>query len=356
MITLLDCIKRIPSVISNILEEQESAFAEFEQYISDKVQQMDELVLIGSGTSNTVSLTACPFMEKASGLRVRAVYPNELASEHAVINPHALHVFISQTGTSKVVRQVMERLKSEGYWTAALTESAETPIAQAAVCFVPMNLGPEEYPMRTIGYTGSVLDLMLLSLHAGRMRGKLTGEQFTKYLKDASEVPGYHKEITDLAENWVRAREQQILNSRCVIFTGAGSLYGVAQEASVKFWEVPYLASFGYELEEGLHGPNYGYSSEHCVIVLNDGRLERDKALALVRYTKENFRNGFMIGPETAAADDLKLPLPGNDFDCLALSGAVQVMAYFLAEDQGIDTTVPHDHTVMNRYFMTHTV
>ena len=250
----------------------------------------------------------------------------------------------------------LNRLNREGFWTTALTESKETPIAQAAVCVVPMNLGPEEYLMRTIGYTGSVLDLMLLALHVGRARGHIMEEQYTQYLGEAAKVPGYHKIITDRAEIWVRAREQQILNSRCVIFTGAGALYGVAQEASVKFWEVPYLASFGYELEEGLHGPNYGYSSAHCVIVLNDGRLEKEKALALVRYTKETFGNGFMIGPEVAAEDDLQILLPGNDFDCLALSGAVQVMAYFLAEDQGIDTTAPRDHTVMNRYFMTHAI
>ena len=356
MITLLDCIKRIPSVITHILEEQAVSFAAFDQYIEEKAKQLDELVLIGSGTSNTASLTARPFMEKASGLRVHAVYPNDLAAEYAVRNPRALYVFVSQTGTSKVVRQVMDRLNEEGFWTAALTESAETPIAQAAVCHVPMNLGPEEYLMRTIGYTGSVLNLMLLSMHVGRARGHLTAEQTAQYMEDAARIPEYHRETTDRAESWIRAREQQMLKSRCVIFTGAGALYGVAQEASVKFWEIPYLASFGYELEEGLHGPNYGYSSEHCVIVLSDGRLERDKALALTRYTKETFGNGFIIGPEVAASDDLQISLPGNDFDCLALSGAVQVMAYFLAEDQDIDTTAPRDHSVMNGYFMTHTV
>ena len=354
MVTLLDCIQRIPSVIINILDGHETAFGDFGRYLYDKNEQLDELVLVGSGTSNTVSVTARPFMEKASGLRVHAVYPNELASGDAVLNPRALYVFISQTGTSKVVRRVMDRLNAEGYWTAALTESEETPIARASVCHVPMNLGPEEYPMRTIGYTGSVLDLMLLSMHVGFKRGHLTKTQFAAYIREAAKIPGYHRKITSLAEAWVRERERQILDSRCVIFTGAGSLYGVAQEASVKFWEIPYLASFGYELEEGLHGPNYGYGREHCVIVLNDGRLEREKALALTRYTKETFGNGLIIGPETAASDDLQIPLPGNDFDCLALSGAVQTAAYVLAEDQGIDTTVPHDHTVMNRYFMTH--
>ena len=356
MVTLLDCILRIPSVIEHILDEQENAFAAFRKYIEDKIEKLDELVLVGSGTSNTASLTARPFMEKASGLRVRAIYPNDLMAEGAVVDPHALYIFISQTGTSRVVRQVMDRLNEDGFWTAVLSESPETPIAKAAACFVPMNLGPEEYLMRTIGYTGSVLDLMLLSMHVGQARAHLTEEQFIQYLKDAAQVPAYHQEITARAEDWVKAREEQILRSRCVIFTGAGPLYGVAQEASVKFWEVPYLASFGYELEEGMHGPNYGYGSEHCVIVLNDGRLEKDKALALTRYAKEVFGNGLIIGPVTSAEDDLKVPLPGNDFDCLALSGAVQVMAYFLAQDQGIDTTAPRDHSVMNSYFMTHSV
>ena len=73
MVTLLDCILRIPSVIEHILDEQENAFAAFRKYIEDKIEKLDELVLVGSGTSNTASLTARPFMEKASGLRVRAI-------------------------------------------------------------------------------------------------------------------------------------------------------------------------------------------------------------------------------------------------------------------------------------------
>ena len=354
MITLLDCIHRIPSVIEGIISREKDAFRAFDAQFSAHADQIDELVLIGSGTSNTVSLTACPFMEKASGLRVCAVYPNEAVREDAVLNPHALYIFISQTGTSKVVRQGMDRMMEAGFMTVALTESGETPIARASACHVPMNLGPEEYPMRTIGYTGSVLDLMLLSMHAGLLRGHLTEKVYETYLQEMLRVPAFHKNATEKAAVWIRAREKKLWDSRCVIFTGAGALYGVAQEASVKFWEIPYLASFGYELEEGLHGPNYGYSGEHAVIVLNDGRLETEKALALTRYTKETFGNGYIVGPVTAAEDDLALPLPGNDFDCLVLSGAVQVMAYFLAEDKGIDTTIPHDHTVMNRYFETH--
>ncbi|MBQ6550672.1 MAG: SIS domain-containing protein [Lachnospiraceae bacterium] len=354
MITLLDCIHRIPSVIERILSGQEEAFRDFDCYLSGKAEQLREIVLIGSGTSNTVSVTARPFMEKAAGLIVRAVYPNEAASPDAVLGRDALYVFVSQTGTSKVVRQVMDRLMELGYWTAALTESGETPIAKASACHVLMNLGPEEYLMRTIGYTGSVLDLMLLAMHVGRARGYLSEKAFHEYLHEAARVPAYHKDVTKRAEEWVRAHEEKFWGSRCVIFTGAGALSGVAQEASVKFWEVPYIAAFGYELEEGLHGPNYGYGSEHLVIVLCDGRHEKEKALALTRYTKETFGSGYIAGPVTVSGDDLLVELPGNDFDCLALSGAVQTMAYFLAEDKGIDTTLPHDHTVMDSYFKTH--
>lgn len=51
----------------------------------------------------------------------------------------------------------------------------------------------------------------------------------------------------------------------------------------MKVWECPQIASVGYELEEGMHGPNYGYNSNHCVIVLNDGRKEKKGMAAVMR-------------------------------------------------------------------------
>ncbi|MDD3277845.1 MAG: SIS domain-containing protein [Lachnospiraceae bacterium] len=354
MVTLYDCIKRIPSVIENILTKQDDAFASFEGYIKDQVNEIDEIVFIGSGTSNTVALTSQSFVEKYAGVRTKVVYPNDYIKGGHVYNPHALYVFTSQTGTSSVVCQVMEKLKALGYLCVSMTEADDTRLAQISPCHICLNCGPEEYGMRTIGYTASVLCQMLMALKYGLISGNITMETYQELQKQAARVPESHKVITEQAHEWVENNKRQLMRSRCIIFTGAGMLAGLAMESAVKFWEMPQVISIGYELEEGLHGPNYGYDVNHCVVVFNDGGSESDKALSLARYMKEVFHNGLVIGTKVADDKDLLLDIKGGEFQCLEFSAVPQTMAYFLTIDGGRDLLKPTDHSVMNSYFSTH--
>ena len=144
------------------------------------------------------------------------------------------------------------------------------------------------------------------------------------------------------------------MRSRFIAFTGAGTLYGVAMEAAVKTWEAPQYPSAGYELDEGMHGPNYGYNSNDAVIILNDGSRGAEKALALARYMKDEFDNGYIFGLDAIDGRDLAFTPAGGDFCCLEFAAAVQTFMYRLAEDGGRDLTIRDPHTVMYSYFNSH--
>ena len=353
-VTLLDCIKRIPERIEAVLQEEGQQFEGFLSYYGAVRDKVEEIILVGSGTSNTVSVTARPFVERTSGLPVRVAYPNDLAAEGSVYPRKALYVFVSQTGTSSVVVEMMEKLSQSGFWCVSLTESPGTRLAGVSPCHICLNCGEEEYGMRTIGYTVSVLNLMLLGLHIGVLRDGISREQFDAYLADAAKVPESHRRITADAERWFEQNKRGMMRSDCIVFTGADEFYGLALEAAVKFWEMPQVISMGYELEEGLHGPNYGYSYPHCVIVFNDGGRQSAKALSLARYMKDVFHNGYVIGAETVDEKDLVIAPASRYFQVLEYSAAPQVAAYFLTIDGGRDLMVRTDHSVMNSYFTTH--
>lgn len=354
MVTVLDCIERIPSIIETILENHEETYRPLMEYINASSQKINEIVFIGSGTSNTSAVTSQPFVEKVSGICTKIALPNNCASEYYVFNKNALYVFTSQTGTSTVVCQVMEKLSAEGYMCVSLTEAPNTKLAQISPCHICLNCGKEEHLMRTIGYTSSVFNHMLLGMKLGLANGHLSKEQYDHYLEDAKRVPDSHRVITEQAKVWFEKNKRQIMRSRCVIFTGSGSLYGVALEGAVKFWEMPQVISVGYELEEGMHGPNYGYDENHCIVVLNDGGSESNKALSLARYMKDVFHNGLVVGTKVVDDQDLLLDMKGGEFACLEFSAVPQIMAYYLAVDSGRDISKPIDHTVMYSYFNTH--
>ena len=354
MSTILDCIKRIPSVLEHILATWDDTFKPLDALIANCGKTLDEIVVVGSGTSGTSAMTAQPFVEKASGLRTRVLMPNTCVEDDHVLNPNALYVFLSQTGTSKVVCQAMEKMQANDCVCVAMTQKDDTTLAKIANCHVCLNCGMEEFTMRTIGYAASVMDLMLLAIRVGTYQGHLTKEQASAYIADAKKVPASHAQITEKAEAWMQKVKRQMLRSKCIMLTGPGAFYGVALEGAVKLWEMPQIIAAGYELEEGLHGPAYGYDYNHCIVVLDDGGKESPKGHALARYMKEVWKNGLVVGKNTIDDKDLQLDLVGGDFACIEISAVPQVMSYVLAVDSGRDISKLIDHTVMYSYFKTH--
>ncbi|MDR1533343.1 MAG: SIS domain-containing protein [Clostridiales bacterium] len=351
-VSLLDCIERTPVLLDGILADRARNFAPLLDSLGESGPR--EIVLVGSGTSNTASVTARFFIEKVTKLRTIAVYPNDFLYHTHAYNPDALYVFVSQTGTSSVVRQAQKAMLEKGFKTASITESPETPLAKESPVCLDMGCGIEEYLTRTIGYSASVFTLMLLGLEIARRRGTVSKEAYAGYIKNAAAVGGSQRRTVSAAMTWMDRVKRSMLRSQCVVFTGTDALQGVALEAAVKVWEIPQIISIGYELEEGMHGPNFGYNHNHCVVVLNHGGRDSVKGLALARWMRDIYGNGFVIGSDVVGEQDLKLDLTAGDFDCLEITPAVQVLAYRLAYDQGRDLYAPHDNSVMNSYFNTH--
>lgn len=351
MVSFLDCIKRVPAILEEILNNRKITFAGLLQALEGR--KADEIIFIGSGTSNTSAVTARPFVEKVSGLRTTQVSANEFLFDRYVRNPDAVYVFTSQTGTSGFVRKAQEYCSGNGYLTVGISESEDTPLSKEAGVYVNMGCGYEEYPMRTIGYCASVLTQMLLGLEIGLYNGHITQAEYDSYIAQAYKVPASNEEICRSSLEWLDHSRRKMLRSTLIVFTGAGALYGLALEGAMKVWETPQIASVGYELEEGMHGPNYGYNSNHCVIILNDG-TEGKKALSLAKYMKDFIGNGFVAGSEVYNQEDLKVSLQTKDFTCLELAAVVQIIAYRLAYDGGRDLYAPHDNSKMESCFKTH--
>lgn len=352
MVTMLDCIKRIPSLILSHIERGHTLFDDvFSKYDPNTI---DEICLIGSGTSHNSAVTARYLMESTSGVRITPVLPNEFLYSFSVRNPHALYVFISQTGTSTVTQEAVRYVNAQGYMSVCVSEKADTPIAREAGAFIDMGCGYEEYPMRTIGYSMTVLTLMFLGLELGFRRGTLSAADYENYMLQAQAAAVNIPAVIYDAENWVDHCKRRIMKSAFIAFTGADSLYGVAVEAAVKVWEAPQFPSAGYELDEGMHGPNYGYNHNHAVILLNNGGRDEQKLLKLARYMKNELKNGYIIGLNTLDEKDLPLTARGGAFACLEFAAAIQVFMYRLAVDGGRDFFAPNEHTVMNSYFTSH--
>lgn len=348
---MLDCIRNSSKQFERILDHFDHWFNQLHQVLPN---QLNGITLVGSGTSSTCSFTARVFIESVTGMNTTVVYPSDFIDHTTVYDPNRLYVFISQTGTSALTNKALELALSKGLVCATMSESMDTPLAKHSCSFINMGCGHEEYPMRTTGYSTSVFTLMLLGIDLAWFYHRIDDDQVDQYKDDARLMIKQYQTIIDQTLQWLSFNKRKMLQSQLLMFTGSGAYYGVALESAMKIWETPQIAAMGYELEESLHGPNFGYNSNHCVIALDDGGQDTLKSQALVRYMKDVKHNGFIIGPNTIDDTDFLLTSECQVFKPLLYGAFIQTLAYKLAYDQGRDLWAKHDNSLMQSYFKTH--
>lgn len=351
-ITMFDTIASIPDHIEKI-NEQTNMLPGLKE-VTAKLNGIKEIYLIGSGTSDTAARTAKNFMTRILKLPVRAYTPSEFKMTIVPKNETILYLFISQTGSSQMTIAMAEQIQAQGYLCFAMTESAETILANKIDHHIPMGSGIELFPTRTLGYTTTAFSLMTFAMELAQAKGMLSAAERKAYQEKARNSIAQQRKLIPQTMAWLDKSRRRMLRSNCLIFVTSEEMIGVAKEAAMKIWEIPQIPALGYEIEESLHGPNYGYTPNDCVLILNDDPEEEKKYLALARYMKDIKNNGFVIGEKVVDQEDLQFSPANPEFRFLEFSIVIQVLAYRLALDGGRDLISPHDNSVMYSYFTTH--
>lgn len=333
MVTILDCIERTPKIMAEILQNQNMIFDGLCSYIKDK--ELDELIFIGSGTSNTSSITAYHFVERMSGLDTRTMIPNEFLKKK-ILNPHALYVFVSQSGTSTLTNQSLKRIKDLGYANVCISAEEDSALAKLSDCVVPLSCGYEEYGMRTIGYSCTVLIEMLMGIQIGEVRGVIDEEQKKLFNEDAFKMLDGFVDMLDNFRAWYKENRRALLEVESFVLYGAGCLWGVALEGALKILEMTRnTLAVGYEMDDGCHGPTMGFTNRFGVIVLDGEDGDSVTADRLSEFVKCELGFCSLVGSTKKDQRDVYHKNYSRYFKAIEYAAFVQCLAYHLAIDKG---------------------
>ena len=334
MTMMLDVIKRSKEKMNLIIDSRDSIFKEVVNL--QKRENFNSVCFIGSGSSYSSVLSAWLFTEKASGLNVQVVLPNMFINK-SVYSPSTLYVFVSQTGTSKLMIKSAKKLKELGIKTVALCSDKNSPLVKECSCFIELCIGYEEYTYATLGFTCSMLTEMLLSLEIGLTRGYLTKEKYEEYIDELKKAPSSNYETIEKTITWFNSKKDKLVTYQNFILYGGSSLWGIANEGALKIMEITKkYVSIGYEMDDGMHGPNYCLDERTCVIALNDGK-DNKNANDLMNLMKKEYASGYLVGVNPIDDNDLELNLKTENFTNLEIISFVQTLAYLLTKEIGVD-------------------
>lgn len=329
---MYDYIKETPEVLKNIISNRKKTFEPLVEKVSEKA--FNEIVFIGSGTSNNAASTAKHFIEKVLNVKVTCAFPYLFKNYENIINKKALYIAISQTGQSRLTYEALSKVKEMNLMNASISGDLNSSISKLSDISLDMGCGEEEIVYRTKGYSSTLIDLYLLALEIGLKQSKISSKDYDKYIQNLEEIVANFDKLIEVSKGWYDDNKKDLIARDHIFIIGTGSNLGTAIEGSLKIVETVKCFTTNYELEEYMHGPQNALSDEACMFIIESADESKEKAQVLDKYLKTKISCSYLVGKQ----GDIKLPCVGNKyFNALELIIPFQVISHCLSTDKGID-------------------
>lgn len=352
---MYDYILESAEAVRNIAKQQETVFAEAQEYLKDKT--IEQIYLLGSGTSYHAAAAAKRAVEGELGVKVFPMYPMEFVDNERVFQPRTLVIGISQAGRSTSTVEALRHARKQGLATIAVTASAGRPVCEAADCTVLLAIGEELAGPKTKGYQGSIATIVLLGLNMAVWQGRLSesrkDEIAQRMIKTADQIP----DIAEKSWEWYKRNQEELKSSRRLLVLGYEACMGAMLEGTLKILEAVRYGVTGYELEEFMHGIYHAIDSDTYLLYLGCPGRHLERMKRMMRYfEEERGAHNYMITSDTSVDANRNFVYSFcNDeyFASMEYVVPMQVLARKISLDLGIDCNIPSDpdfHRKMGSY------
>lgn len=278
-----------PRVMRRILTEVAPAIRETARRVAAGKPRF--VLLSARGTSDHAALYAKYLIEVELGLpcgltsmSTTTAYGGKPRLDDVLV------ITVSQSGGSPDLAAATKAAGEAGAITLAVTNNADSPLAEVARFHIDLAAGPEKALPATKTYTAELLCLYLFVMG---LRGDDGADALL--LPDlAEQVLARGAEVRDLAGRY-RFADRMVITSR-------GYGYPTAKEAALKMMETGYIPALAYSGADLLHGPLAMVDNVSPVIaIVTDGRGGRLLQPVLDRLRGRG-ADLVVIGPATQVA------------------------------------------------------
>jgi glutamine---fructose-6-phosphate transaminase (isomerizing) len=324
-----------PTVLRHLLERRGELIGVLREAVPVPLRG---LVLVARGSSDNAAVHGRYLLEYAAGVPVALAAPS-LQTRYRV-TPRLdgfVAVAVSQSGAIPEIVDTLARLGEGGAQTVAVTNTAGSPLDQAAAVTVLLEAGEERAVPATKTVTAQLAALCIL-VEALAPREPWPAAAWPVAIDAVAEVLDDHAPVDEVAA--------QLADTNRVLPVGRGFLYGAALELGLKLAETTGLAVQGTSPADLRHGPIatvHGRTHALCLAapgpVLEDVRaIAEDLVARGARVTA--------VAPADAAvtAAATTLPVPAGVPEPLAALPQVvrgQQLARSTALRRGIDPDTP---------------
>ena len=310
--------------------------------------RLRRIVIVGCGTSWHAGLVGRYVLEELAGMPVDVEYASEYRYRRQLRVPGTLTVAISQSGETADTLEALRAARAAGSFAVGLVNVVGSTIAREADGGIYLHAGPEIGVASTKTFTSQIVALLLLGLHLGRRRKRLSLDAGRCLVTELARLPELLARTLEFNPS-LRELARDLAGARNALYLGRGVNFPVALEGALKLKEISYIHAEGYPAAEMKHGPIALIDEDMPVVFLAPKDHVYTKILSNMQEVKA--RGGRIIavtsegnGELAGLADHvLRVPASAPLVSPVLTVIPLQLLAYHIAVLRGCDVDRPRN-------------
>lgn len=312
--------------------------------IDDKLfSDFDSITVIACGTAMHAGLIGKHLIEKLCRIPVNVCVASEYMYSMPIVNDRTLVICVSQSGETIDTLEALKYAQSNGAGSLAIVNVKASSIAMQADNVIYTNAGPEIAVASTKAYTTQVAVFYLIAAKIAYLRGILSKDDVKDFINELKKVPGAVENVIDRREEMHRL-SSSLLTAEHTFMIGRGLDYPALLEASLKLKEISYIHSEAFASGELKHGTIALITSKTPVIALITQKTLASKQQSNIREVQSRGARVITIATHGISDNiDFALPTLKDDFNIIPAVVAMQLLAYYVSADKGLDVDKPRN-------------
>ncbi|MEK7439552.1 MAG: glutamine--fructose-6-phosphate transaminase (isomerizing) [Chloroflexota bacterium] len=309
---------------------------------------IEKIVIVACGTAAHAGMVGKYMIEALARIPVEVDIASEFRYRDPIINEHTVVIAISQSGETADTLAAMEEARTKGATLWSIVNAIGSQAMRVADGCITMQSGPEIGVASTKAFTAPLVDLYLLAMKLGDLRGTLDSKRLKELANDLAHLPDLVGRTLD-REPEVEVVARQLRETSHCLYLGRGINMPIAYEGALKLKEISYIHAEGYPAGEMKHGPIALIDRAMPVLVLAPKDQWYEKMLSQVEQAKA--RGGIVVAVATDGDTVIKdkadhvLYIPESSWLLNPILAVLplQMLAYHIAVLRGCDVDQPRN-------------
>jgi glucosamine--fructose-6-phosphate aminotransferase (isomerizing) len=245
-------------------------FLEELRLTAEAAREIAKIVIVACGTSVYAGRVGKYIIETLARIPVEVDYASEFRYRDPLVDKRTVVLAITQSGETVDTLAAMEEARRKDAKLWAIVNVMGSQADRLSDGAIHMHAGPEIAVASTKAFTASLVDLYLLGLYLGHLRGTIDPDRSTELVQHLARLPflagevlareGDCEELADRFLEVIHMRDQRKdppgeLHRADCLYLGRGINYPIALEGALKLKEISYVHAEGYPAGEMKHGP-----------------------------------------------------------------------------------------------------